>query len=323
MAAGINREAVNTVWSAVKGATIKQLGALDDNLMQPPIQPERFERVRRQFTDAHGAFSQHNAVFKDISARLLSRLAILAIEPCRVLDLGCRDGYQLKALQHQYPDANLIGVDPACVATPTRWWQRKSKNVTQVTADPHQLPFIDGSFDLVVSNLLLPWCHEPGAVFAEVARVLADNGAFMFTSAGPDTLQEYSELWRSIDSTQHVFGLADMHQTGDELLSAGFSAPVLDREVITIDYPSIDALQDELRYVGAANLACGRRNGLMASNARKLIRAKAPQMRFSVTLELVQGHGWKGSLSQKQNNSSDEFSVSLDSLRQSLRGSGS
>jgi len=287
------------------------------------MQPDRFERVRRQFADANGVFSQHNAIFKNTSERLLSRLSVLAIEPHRILDLGCRDGYQLKALQNQFPDAEVIGVDPASVARPVRWWQRKPNKAAQFAADPHQLPFTDGSFDLVVSNLLLPWCHDPGVVFAEVARVLAENGAFMFTSAGPDTLQEYSALWRSIDSAQHVFGLADMHQTGDELLGSGFSAPVLDREVITIDYPSIDALQDELRFVGAANLACGRRNGLMASNVRRLLLEQARQRRFSVTLELVQGHGWKGSLSKNQNNSSDEFSVSLDSLRQSLRGSGS
>jgi len=290
--------------------------------MQAPIQPDRFDRVRRQFAGVNGAFGQHNAIFQNTSERMLARLELLAIKPERVLDLGCRDGYQFRALQQQFPDADLMGTDPAIVARRARWWQRRHNPFVQIAADPHQLPFADGSFDLVVSNLLLPWCHAPRIVFAEVARVLAVNGAFMFTSAGPDTLQEYSELWRGIDSTQHLFGLADMHQTGDELLSAGFSAPVLDREVINVDYPSIDALQDEMRRVGAANIACGRRNGLMASNTRKLIREQAPGARFSVTLELVQGHGWKGSLSNNRNNSSDEFSVSLDSLRQSLRGSG-
>jgi len=289
--------------------------------MQPPIQPDRFEHVRRQFADVNGTFSRHNAIFQNTSERMLARMEVLAIKPLRVLDLGCRDGYQIKALQKQFPDAQVIGVDPASVTSMRRWWQRKSKNAAKLAADPHHLPFTDGSFDLVVSNLLLPWCHDPAGVFAEVERVLAENGAFMFTSAGPDTLQEYSDLWRGIDSTQHVFGLADLHQTGDELLNAGFNAPVLDREVITVDYPSIDALQDEMRHVGAANIACGRRIGLMASQMRKLLRAQATGQRFAVTLELVQGHGWKGSLRQNRNNSSDEFSVSVDSLRQSLRGS--
>ena len=290
--------------------------------MQYPIQPDQFVHVRRQFTRAHGTFGQHNAVFLNTSDRMLNRLAVLAINPSRILDLGCRNGYQFRALRDQFPGAQVIGVDPACIGQSLRWWQRLPKNNTKIAVDPHHLPFQDGCFDLVVSNLLLPWCQDPGAVFGEVARVLAENGAFMFTSAGPDTLQEYGELWRNIDSAQHVFGLADMHQTGDELINAGFSAPVLDREVITVDYPSIDALQEEMRHIGAANVACGRRIGLMTSKMRKLVREKAPKQRFAITLELVQGHGWKGALSQKRNNSADEVSVSLESLRQSLRGTG-
>lgn len=292
-------------------------------MLLAPMQPSQFEAIQRQFAGVNGAFDSHNAVFREISDRMLGRLDLLAIEPLRVLDLGCRNGYQLDALQSRFPKAYIIGTDPAGLEQePTgRWWQRRPI-ARVVPADPHKLPFADGSFDLLVSNMLLPWCHDPALVFAEAARVLADNGAFMFTSAGPDTLQEYVDVWEQIDPTQHVFGLVDMHKTGDELLSAGFAAPVLDRETIVVDYASIDALQDELRRVGAANVASGRRTGLMSNTVRKLLSKTAPDGRFSVTLELVQGHGWKGALSSGRKNNADEFSVSLDSLRQSLRGSG-
>jgi len=118
----------------------------------------------------------------------------------------------------------------------------------------------------------------------------------------------------------HVFGLEDMHQTGDALMAAGFSAPVFDRENLLIDYPSIDALQNEMRQVGAANIAVGRRVGLMSPSVRKKLRENAGSGRFQTTLELVQGHGWKGSLIKSGQKSGDEFSVSLDSLRRSLRG---
>jgi len=291
--------------------------------MQAPIQPDQFEVICRQFNGVNGVFDAHNAVFRDISERMLNRLDLLAIEPGRVLDLGCRTGYQFKALQARFPKAFLVGTDPAGMpADSTGGWWRRRKIAQVISADPHCLPFADGSFDLIVSNLLLPWCHDPAAVFSEAARVLADNGALMFTSAGPDTLQEYARLWTNIDSAQHLFGLADMHQTGDEMLAAGFAAPVLDRENIMVDYASVDALQHEIRHLGAGNVACGRRAGLMSPNVRKLLRDNAPDGRISITLEVVQGHGWKGALSPNRKNSTDEFSVSLDSLRQSLQGSG-
>ena len=292
--------------------------------MLSPIQPGQFELIQRHFADTNGAFDDHNAVLQETSDRMMSRLDLLAIEPTRVLDLGCRSGYQFDALQNRFPKAYVAGADPAPAARtmPNRWWRRRAVSPI-VCCDPHRLPFADGSFDLVISNMLLPWCRNPDQVFAETARVLADNGAFMFTAAGPDTLQEYAELWRSVDSAQHVFGLADMHKTGDEMLHAGFAAPVLDRENIVVDYASVDALQDELRQIGACNVANGRRAGLMSHSVRMKLREAQSGDRFAVTLELVQGHGWKGGLTANRNNTSDEFSVSLDSLRQSLRGSGS
>ena len=258
-----------------------------------------------------------------VGERLRERLDLLAIEPSSVLDLGCRSGYQLAALQGRYPKARVLGADFApgvSTDAPTLWpaWlPRRRPASSGIAADPHKLPFAKGSFDLVVSNLLLPFCQSPHRVFSEVARVLAPNGAFLFTSAGPDTLCEYRSAWAGIDSHLHVFGLIDMHDLGDAMLAAGFAAPVLDRTNLTVDYPSIDALQKELREVGAANLALGRRAGLMSATVRDALRASNQGERYPVTLELVQGHAWKGEL--KKNQTNGEFAIPVDSLRRSLR----
>ncbi len=290
------------------------------------IQPGPIELVRRQFTQSQPHFGQFNTVFEHIAQKLDERLALLAIQPATILDLGARNGYMQSRLKTRYPNAQLLQIDPAGMPLekPGKWWQKRVKPSPYVmSADPHQLPLPDESIDLVVSNLLLPWCHAPQAVFNEVIRVLATDGAFMFSSAGPDTLQEYAEVWRSVDSATHVYGLSDMHDVGDAMMAAGFAAPVLDRGNLTVDYPNIDSLQSELRNLGAANIAHGRRRGLMASGVRNKLRKNAPKGRMTVTLELVQGHGWKGALKSAGNNSDEPYSVSVDSLRAALRGKGS
>ncbi len=288
--------------------------------MSSSIQPAAIPQVVSRFHRARDTFGEASDVFRQVSDRMLERLELLATEPARILDLGCRDGYQMQALRNKYPQSHVLGVD---LVGPKRQfsgkWLRQSQSHV-VIADQHALPIKSGSIDLVVSNLLLPWSHDPALVFNEVSRVLTDNGAFFFTTAGPDTLVEYADIWNKIDSSAHVFGLADMHQTGDALLASGFSAPVLDRENITVDYPSIGALQLELQLLGASNIAIGRRNGLMASNLPRILSDIAGSGRFSATLELVQGHGWKGSLPRSQSGNTNEFSVSLDSLKRSLRG---
>ncbi len=90
------------------------------------------------------------------------------------------------------------------------------------------MPLPDASFDLVFSNLMLPWCEDIDAVFAEVARVLKPRGLFTFTTFGPDTLVELRAAWRAADDASHVHPFTDMHDLGDGLVRAGFAEPVLD-----------------------------------------------------------------------------------------------
>ena len=292
--------------------------------MVSPMQPVSFAAARRQLARRAAKFAQYSDVFQHVSGRMLERLELLAAAPERVLDLGCRNGYQMSALQALFPNADIFGLD----FNPNRthlmkprlsWIRRKPENLKPIACNPEQLPFDDGAFDLVVSNLLLPWCQDPARIFSEVARVLRVDGAFLFTTAGPDTLVEYAQAWSGLDGNEHRFGLEDMHQIGDALLRAGFAAPVLDRENIMVDYPSIDALQSELQHLGAGNIAIGRRSGLMSPDVRTKLAESVSTSRFNVTLELVQGHGWKGELRHSGKNTREEVSVSLESLRRSLR----
>ena len=112
-----------------------------------------------------------------------------------------------------------------------------------------------------------------------------------------------------------------MHDLGDTLMASGFAAPVLDRDNLYVDYQDIDALQNELRCLGAANLALGRRQGLMSSSVRQRLKdSVSVDERFTVTLELVQGHGWKGELRPSSQSSGDDYKISADSLRGSWKG---
>jgi len=250
-------------------------------------------QARAQQRASERGNSADPAVLHAISAQLLERLPLLAITPQRVLDLGCRDGYQFAPLRTLYPDAELFGLEIGPIAENSssatgrssnagsgstrlmRWWhglQIRTQSFKKVSAevhigDAHTLPFKDGQFDLVISNLCLPLCAQPAQVFADVSRVLAPGGAFLFSSFGPDTLLEYRQRWATVDAYPHVSGLIDMHDLGDSMLRAGLADPVLDRDNIRLDYPSVQALENELQAFGLVNVAQGRRRGLIGTNA--------------------------------------------------------
>ncbi len=57
--------------------------------------------------------------------------------------------------------------------------------VPVLRADGARLPFPDGAFDLAVCNLVLLWCRDPGALVAEMARVVRPGGTVL-ASMEPD-----------------------------------------------------------------------------------------------------------------------------------------
>ena len=51
-----------------------------------------------------------------------------------------------------------------------------------LSADANILPFADGSFDVVTANMVVEHLRDPAAAFAEVRRVLAPGGVFIFVT---------------------------------------------------------------------------------------------------------------------------------------------
>jgi malonyl-CoA O-methyltransferase len=172
--------------------------------------------VRRSFDRASRTYDASAAVQAEIRTRLLERLDIVRLQPTAVLDLGAGTGHASRDLKRRYPSAQVVAVDASLpMLRESAHQQRFLRRFASVCADAHRLPLRSQSFDLVLSNLLIEWCHDPDAVFAEAARVLRPQGLFTFTTVGPDTLKELRELWRGVDPFTHVHRFIDMHDFGD------------------------------------------------------------------------------------------------------------
>ena len=98
----------------------------------------------------------------------------------RVLDLGSGAGTDsLVAAQMVGPQGSVTGID----MTPEMLEKARASatamgadNVRFVEGEVEQLPFSDGSFDVVISNGVIDLVPDKDAVFGEVFRVLAPGG---------------------------------------------------------------------------------------------------------------------------------------------------
>ena len=241
---------------------------------------------------------------QELAQRMAERLEAIRLSPNRILDLGCGLGADLPLLAERYPEAERIGLDFALprlrLAAPqtsglSRLIARKAAP-HWICAEADALPLASASVQLIWSNLLLPSLSDPLPALRECHRVLESEGLFIFASLGPDSLKELRAALPDRFGTR-VHRFADMHDLGDALLEAGFSAPVLDRETLTLSYAKPEDLFRDLRAGGVTNASRNRPRGLSGKQAWREACDRLLETddngRFPVTLELVFGHAWK------------------------------
>jgi ubiquinone/menaquinone biosynthesis C-methylase UbiE len=95
-----------------------------------------------------------------------------------ILDIGCGTGKLLRRLRETFPEARLIGVDPApgMVEAARR---QDIAGAELLVGDAQRLPFADGSVDLVVTTMSFHHWRDQPAGLREVRRVLRPSACVL------------------------------------------------------------------------------------------------------------------------------------------------
>jgi malonyl-CoA O-methyltransferase len=257
-------------------------------------------RVRASFSRAADSYDAAAVLQKKVREEMLDRLSLINIAPNTILDAGCGTGLGSFALQRKFKSAQLVSLDIAFgmlqkTAEQRPFMQKILHKEKLVCADIESLPIVSNSINLLWCNLALQWCNDLDAAFNEVARVLQPDGLFMFSTFGPDTLKELRAA--SYNGHTHVSRFIDMHDIGDALTRAGFSAPVLDVEHYTLTYDDVKGVMKDLKSIGAHNATQGRARGLQGKGFLHNLTQQYEQFRtqgkLPATFEVIYGHAWR------------------------------
>ena len=284
--------------------------------------------VRKAFGRAAQSYEAHAVLQDEVQRRLQDRLDDVEIDPRCVLDVGAGTGRGTASLRKRYPQAQTIALDIALpMLRAARKHSRWLRSFARVGGDAQALPFAEGSVDLLYSNLCLQWCGDLDAVFDEFRRVLRPQGLIVFSTFGPDTLNELRLAFAEVDATPHVSRFLDIHQIGDGMLAAGFRDPVLERDIFTLTYADVMTLMRELRAIGATNADNERARGLTGKQRlRAVIDAYEPfreDGRLPATYEVVYAMAWAPEPGQPRRSREGAIaSFPLDRLRGSRRHAG-
>jgi len=250
--------------------------------------------VRRRFDRAASGFDAVDFVHSTTREGLLTRLAPILIDAKTIVDLGCATGAGGRALSRQFRRAHIISIDLAQQMLRQEQHKRSlfgRRSVVQANAAA--LPLAARSVDLVFANLLLPWISDLTTLFTEISRVLRQDGLFIFSALGPDSLRELRQAWRGVSDDAHVNHFPDMHDIGDAAVRSGLRDPVLDVDRLRVSYEKPEAFFADLTALGGRNSLQNRSRSLTGKirfGAMKAALAKPGAL--TLDLELVYGHCW-------------------------------
>jgi ubiquinone/menaquinone biosynthesis C-methylase UbiE len=152
---------------------------------------ERFDQWSSTYEDSW----MQRAFFDRAHRATLALAAGVVHQPMSVLDVGCGTGKLLRRANRYWPEAQLIGVDPA--SGMIEMAKRLTPYASFSTGLAEALPLEDASVDLALSTISFHHWQDPAAGIREIARVLRPGGYFILVDFSfPDWLLRVFRLKR-------------------------------------------------------------------------------------------------------------------------------
>ena len=284
------------------------------------------QTVRRHRDRAAAALGDHDFLFRESAERLCDRLDDVKRGFPLALDLGCHTGQLARALKGRGSIGTLVQCDlgPAmameaaeATALADAGASAEPRALAEaatlaLACDEEMLPFGEGSFDLVMSNLTLHWVNDLSGALVQVCRALKPDGLFLASMLGGETLNELrralaeAEIGEEDGLSPRVSPMADVRDAGGLLQRAGFALPVADSDTLTVIYPEPMKLMADLRGMGEANALIESRKGF---TRRQTLAAAAARYRelfadekghVPATFQVITLTGWAPDPSQQQ-----------------------
>ena len=227
------------------------------------------------------AFAAHDFLFREMEARIHERLLEIKREFARKLEISGRpELINQSFLQHEVlQDPRLRG---------------------------------DVEYDLITSAGGLHWVNDLPGVLSQIQRALKPDGCFLAIMPGGETLKELrisleqAELAMRGGISPRVSPFIDVRDAGSLLQRAGFALPVVDSDIITVEYDHPLKLLADLRGMGETNALVSSakhfmpRRVMMAAMEHYQKHFSNEAGRVVATIELVTLTGWKPHESQQQ-----------------------
>lgn len=260
---------------------------------------------KKIFDRAAFTYDDYAVLQNKIIDNLFKRMDLITLNPEIAIDLGCGTGRVSKILHNKFTNLDLINFDLSegmlsfaknKNSNNLFPFLRKKKN-SYICGDIDYLPFKNESFDLIWSSSAFQWSNNINSSFKQVLNILKPGGLFIFSTFGPNTLNELGKISEEIFDTSTINNFFDFNIIGDLLKNSGFKDSVLDVENYVLTYQNPKNLLIDLKKIGATAGEIDHNRGLVGKNfiskyLKSYEKFKENNL-YPATYEVIYGYAWK------------------------------
>ena len=231
-------------------------------------------RLMRNFSAAAAEYDAR-AEFQHVeTARVFDAAAMLLPADARIVDIGCGTGYFAQLASRAQKNWRITGIDIApgmCALA--------SAQCAVVQADAVALPMADASCQAVVSSLCLQWVEALPRALAEMYRVLQPGGRAIIATLGSQTLRELRGVAAEAELSLGMLPMREAQEYRWMISDAGFGVTLFEQKPGLEYYPTVGALLDSMRLIGAGNNFASGARGLTGAGRWKKMLARYESQR--------------------------------------------
>jgi hypothetical protein len=146
------------------------------------------------------------------------------------------------------PDGPLLvlhGAAPAAL-------QHKSRPVVQRGGVLSAADVPEGAYAVAALHGVLPWVADVPLLLHRVVQQVQPDGVLLGWALGTESFAELALAWGALDGGRYarVGPFPTLNDVGAQLQKLGLALPVVDRDVVTLTFPSFQALVRGIRQEG-------------------------------------------------------------------------
>jgi SAM-dependent methyltransferase len=256
------------------------------------------ELVKKHRTRAASNLKNHDFLLREMASRLCERLEYMKRDFPMALDLGAGSGAIADILAENKKVQTLVQTDIS------EKLLSKNKGL-KIVADEESIPFADNSFDLVASIGVLHLVNDLAGTLLQIRRILKPDGLFLGMLYGGQTLKELrcalenAEIAARGGISPRISPFVDIRDGGMLLNRAGFSLPVVDSEILNVEYTHPLKLMHDLRGMGDSNAMLSAEKNftpcslIMLAVDNYFHDFSNENQRINASFELITLTGWK------------------------------